>query len=355
MAHRVGDRVKESTSTIGTGAFTTTGALVGFRALSTLLTANGDTATYAAVNGAEWETGVITRVSSTSYSRSVEESSNADAPVSFSSGPTLYTTITARVFRNQREVLTAARTYYVRTDGSDSNDGLANTAGGAFLTLQKASTVIERNLDLAGQAVTVQVGNGTYTAGVTLPNFTGGGTVSFIGNTATPSSVVVSPTSANCFTASGARQFTVNGFKMQTTTSGYGVSALSAGIIALSNFEFGACASGHMLANVGGRIFVGTNYTVSGGAPVHVEFTEGGVVQSSSRTVTITGTPNFSVGWCYGRGPSSYLVNSCTFSGSATGPRYNLNNGASAYVAGAASNYLPGDSAGSVTAGGIYG
>lgn len=63
-----------------------------------------------------------------------------------------------------RELLTADRTYYVRTDGSDSNDGTANTAGGAWLTIQYGIDWISQNIDFGGTNYTVylQVGNGTY-------------------------------------------------------------------------------------------------------------------------------------------------------------------------------------------------
>jgi hypothetical protein len=76
------------------------------------------------------------------------------------------------VITGLREVLTDDRTYYVRTDGNDDNDGLANTAGGAFLTVQHACDVVAE-LDFNNDPdvlVTIQVGAGTFSGQIILPN-----------------------------------------------------------------------------------------------------------------------------------------------------------------------------------------
>jgi hypothetical protein len=141
-----------------------------------------------------------------------------------------------------REVLTAARTYYVRTDGSDSNDGLANTSGGAFLTLQKAIDVVcGPTLDFGGQTVTIQVGAGTYTTGtaVSAP-WTGGGGLVIQGDVATPSNVVISST-GDCFAIAAALPGVLNFRGFKVASNNFGIHHNGGGTLKLENIDFGAC------------------------------------------------------------------------------------------------------------------
>ncbi len=365
MAFVVADRVKETSTSTGTTPVALAGAMTGYIAFSAIPgIAIGDTLYYsiqaidaAGFPAAEWECGLGTYSAANTLTRTtVTASSNAGAAVAFSAGTKqVYLTMPAVQVKWMRERLTAARTYYVRTDGSDSNSGLANTSGGAFLTLQKAADVISGNLDLGGQTVTVQVADGTYTAGVVLPAYSGAGSVSFVGNTTTPANVVVSTTSASCFFASTPQTYSVSGFKVQTTTSGHGLNASGNAVLTFGNMDFGACAGVQIGITTGATVAASTNYAISGAAQCHVQVTEGGVASLSGKTITITGTPAFSVAYIYARGCASANMNGCTFSGSATGVRYSINNCSACFVNGASTTYLPGGTAGTTAVGGQYG
>ena len=86
MAFVVKDRVKETTTTTGTGTITLAGAVSGFQAFSVI--GNGNTTYYTIAGGSEWEVGVGTYTSSgTTLSRDfILESSNAGSAVNFSAG-----------------------------------------------------------------------------------------------------------------------------------------------------------------------------------------------------------------------------------------------------------------------------
>jgi hypothetical protein len=81
----LGDRVLESTTTTGTGTFSLGGALTGYRSFNSVFS-NGNVVYYTADNGlGEWEVGYGT-VGTGTLTRTVIESSNANALVNFSAG-----------------------------------------------------------------------------------------------------------------------------------------------------------------------------------------------------------------------------------------------------------------------------
>src|ERR1035437_2656030 len=91
-----------------------------------------------------------------------------------------------------REVLTADRTYYVATTGSNSNDG---SSGSPFASVQYAYNLIASTLDIAGYTVTIQMEDGAYndTTGCLLitKTWTGGGSIVWQGNLSDQTAVTV--------------------------------------------------------------------------------------------------------------------------------------------------------------------
>lgn len=121
MAFVVADRVKETTTTAGTGTITLAGAATGFQSFSAIGNANNTFYTIAGQNTSEWEVGIGTYTSSgTTLSRdTVLSSSNSGSLVNFSAGiKDVFVTYPAgrSVFANQTFPIafsgpTATRTY----------------------------------------------------------------------------------------------------------------------------------------------------------------------------------------------------------------------------------------------------
>ena len=88
MALVLADRVKETTTTTGTGTVTLLGASTGYQSFSAIGNANTTYYTIAGQTGSEWEVGIGTYTSSgTTLSRdTVLASSNSGSLVNFSAG-----------------------------------------------------------------------------------------------------------------------------------------------------------------------------------------------------------------------------------------------------------------------------
>lgn len=84
MALVVKDRVRENSTTTGTGTFTLSGAVSGFQTFSSAI-GNGNTTYYCIVNQAEWEVGLGT-VGGGTLSRDTVLSSSTGSKISFTSG-----------------------------------------------------------------------------------------------------------------------------------------------------------------------------------------------------------------------------------------------------------------------------
>ena len=254
-----------------------------------------------------------------------------------------------------REVLTANRSYYVRTDGSDSNTGLANTSGGAFLTQQKAIDTVA-SLDLSIYDVTILCGPGTRTEPLTLKKTLGAGVASLEGDVTTPSNCTQSVTGNDCFSMATGAVWQLRGFKTQTTTSGIHISASAAGceLKIDGNMEFGATPAYHVNVSTGGLCRITSGYTVSANASSHINIQSGGIVFYTPGAVTISGTPAWASAFMSVTSGGLVTTAGATFTGAATGKRYDASLNGIINTFGGGASYFPGDAAGTAATGGQY-
>jgi hypothetical protein len=220
---------------------------------------------------------------------------------------------TGRWLRIGRDKLQANRTYYVRTDGSDSNNGLANTSGGAFLTIQKAFDVVA-TLDQNIFDVTISFFQSfNISTSIFCRRGVGTGSVILDGN----NTGVLTAASGNTI-GFGMLQCEVSGITLKNFKTNHAnggtwamhVVCRQAGALNIDNLDFGTLPAvsafdAHIMAESNGLIkIISSDYKISGGASGsnatarHYFAREGGIIAtfgSGTQTVTISGTPKLSV------------------------------------------------------------
>ncbi|MFO7297084.1 MAG: DUF2793 domain-containing protein [Pseudomonadota bacterium] len=253
----------------------------------------------------------------------------------------------------RREVLGASRTYYVDPNtGSDANDGLSPSS--AFQTIQKAIDSA-LNVDAAGHTVTIQLADGIYTSGGWINRaMFDGSQLNIIGNPAAPSNVEIAVTGANAILVDGAgAKVRLEGLKI---SGDVGVWARNGAVVFLTGKNaFGSCSFRHIGADNGAFVeMLGGEISIEGAAPHHLYADAGGHIFYALGSVNIVGTPDFPFGFAHAQSTGLITSYGVTWSGTATGPRYQAMLNAVINVNGAGPEYFPGDTAGVLASGGQY-
>ena len=263
-----------------------------------------------------------------------------------------------------RELLTSARTYYVSTSGSDSNDGL--TVGNPFLTIQKAIDVAN-GIDSGGFNVIIQLANGTYSlsSSVTLKQVSGNPTVIILGDSGTPSNVVLELTGADymAFEASNiSNPYRLDGFRVDVNnatagTSPSGVIDVARSTVQVQNLEVTASDGQNKPINWfrvednSNLIFTGdiTIDAYTGTAPSSYKplvVFGSSTLRLQNKTVTLTNTPDWTSGsFCEVDRGGVFFGSGNTFVGAATGSRFRVEE-LGFILEGTAGAGFPGDLAG---------
>lgn len=357
------DRVLFLATSGGTGTFTVSGPVTGYQAPGAAGAIDGFVYNYMAQSAdlSQWEIGTGTYTASgTTLSRTTiyANSLATTAAINFSNAPVVSITPLHNDFRM---LLSANTTFYVRSDGSDSNSGLVDSAAGAWATFSHAMSFIGQYVDSGGFTVTVKFSLG--------PSLT-----SQLNVNASPvgSGQLIIDLGGGSVQTTSAHAILLNAFDLNvkiqngtigTTTSGdcINISNFPTQVALGSSVTFNSAAAGasyHVNLNAGGAVFTCfTNYTISGagGANAHIRCGPGSFVDMESNTVTLSGSPVFPTGFVYTDGGNIISFNQ-TFSGAAgaTTPRYNAQLNGVIQTFGGGASYFPGTSAGTTATGGQY-
>jgi hypothetical protein len=166
------DRVKETTTTTGTGTITLAGAVSGFQAFSEI--GDGNTTYYAIVSGTDWEVGIGTyTLSGTTLSRdTILESSNAGSAISLTGTSTVFCTYAAEksVYRNSNDQINVTASGLIFSDSTVQTTAAAVSGDNVSIFVNDTGYLTNTSSDF-----TYVSGVAVYGSGHTLQTVTDNG------------------------------------------------------------------------------------------------------------------------------------------------------------------------------------
>lgn len=253
-----------------------------------------------------------------------------------------------------RAVLKNNITYYVRTDGNDSNDGLSDTPTGAFLTIQRAVNQAMR-VDANNKTITIKVADGTYTGNVLVTGRPVGiHYITIEGNNTAPGNVIVN----GRIRAEMGAILNVIGMRVNPASGVNALQAIYFAYLSAQNVEVqGAGGAAQIYALLGSQIALsGTLNRILAGSTYCF-----GAERNSY--IGIAGTWTIGANLTYANAFATSIAVSTLYNLSAsfvlggftvTGKRYDVILNAVINSQGAGVNWLPGTVAGTTSSGGQY-
>lgn len=230
-----------------------------------------------------------------------------------------------------REVLTAARTYYVDgSSGSDSNNGL--TTGAAFATVQKAIDVVA-GLDISIYDVTIDLYSAhsstqTFTENLTLKDPVGSGQVIIKGNSSNQDSITIANSSGSVITCETSIKYKLLDLKINETNGDTAIYVTNFGNLVVEGLHIaGVSGTFGLYANAVAYITAtsGTNNMKISGAPTYI-FLAGNsaTVRLDSQTVNTDSITSFNT-FSFASGLGIINLSSITYTTTAiAGKKFNI-------------------------------
>lgn len=246
--------------------------------------------------------------------------------------------------------LFADLTVYVRADGDDANDGLADTAGSAFRTAQGAFNAVVRRYFPSGRTININI----TTAGEFGPfNIVGAGyIVSLLG---VAGAKLVQPAGSGVVVrVTGASRLAISTVELQGGSTQ--MEAVYGGNIQFGVITFGDAGAFVVNADFGGSLQQAGGCTIAsaGGGTAQCAIGCGsGDVQMIGGGWLVTGNPSYSIAFAWVVKGRIY-ASGASLSGTVTGRRYRAEQLGVIMTAGGGANVFPGNSAGDTPNGGLY-